>query len=375
MNVLTLIVLVAGLLAEPETETATPDPSRRYSEIEALVRGGQVDKAEGMLRDSDFPEGARARLEGLIAMQRGQYRAAVRAFGQALETRPDDAALRLYLAQSWLELDDPKQALEALEGTEALGREQVAQSLLKARALLGLERVDEAYRTLVVAARRFEDEPGPVLDLLALTAGEELYDAARGWAREVVKRHGAEGPPAEVVLAILQALYADPRSLPLLESLALLHPEEPQVVAHLAHAYAADEQWWVAGTLFEKATLLGGSYAFEAADQFRMAGDTGRALHANARVEDPRRRLDQRVAILFSGREMARLVALEGLLEREKLATPQNRYALAYAHYSLGNFARAAQLARGLASTSHADQGRALLRAMGRNAEANDRAP
>lgn len=311
----------------------------------------------------DGVDPARAQWQAGIDEQRaGHHADAVAHFERALDLGAEDPRLRLYLASSLLQQARFVAAREALDGTESLAADHVAQPLLLARAQLGAGEPDAAYDTLAGATAQHPEDPAPRLELVALCTELSMRAEARAWGWTLV---GLE-LDRDTVLAVFDLLYADERAHGLLEALAASDPDDADMVGHLAYAYAAHEHWYVAATLFERATLAGEDHAFEAADQFRMAGDTRAALALNARVQPRTRQLDQRLSILVGAGEMARVVALAGPLAEAGLDAPRHRYNLAFAHYALGEYARAAELARDLLDSPLAGRARALLDAMGR---------
>lgn len=332
------------------------------TQIGGAIAAGRLDEAASRLDGTSLPAAVHHRLAGRIAWARGDADAADGAWTKALELTPQDTTLRLHLAQVRLAAGRPGAALEALEGTESLAAEAVAQPLLRARALRGVGRADEAYGTLVAATRAFPREPGPPLELVALCVDRELYTAAQAWARGV-----ADGADRPTTVALMGALLPSRGSRPFLEQLAARFPDDPDVRARLAAAYALGGRWHVAGDLYAEATALGGDYAHLAADQFRLAGDTRRALESNAAVRDPARRLRQRLHILFAAEDFARVIAMEPRVLRSGLATPADRYRFAYAQFLMGHHARATTLAKDLLDTDQAGRARTLLRAMGRD--------
>jgi tetratricopeptide (TPR) repeat protein len=366
------VVLVLVLLGPAPAEADAVDPNLVYGEIAAQIEGDRLDEAEVRLAAADLPEAASRRLAGLIALRRGRFDAAVEDFEAALAARPDDAALRLYLASAELGRDAPRAALAALEGTASLGETVIAQPLLLARARQGTGDLDGAYAVLEAASRRFPGEVAPRLELMALCAEQDLRGAARAWASSIVELRG-DALARDEAAAIFAATNGDPDALPLLEDLVLARGDDAELRARLAYAWAGQDRWYAAATLFERASGTAGTYAFEAADQYRMAGFTARALTNNsrvrdgARVGDGARRAEQRIDILFGAGELARVVALQPELERTGVARPATRMRLAHAHWRLGQYARAAELARGLLDTDEADRARSLLRAIGRD--------
>ncbi len=364
MNPAVLLVLV--LLGPVPAEADDVDPNLVYGEIAAQIEGDHLDEAEARLAAAALPEAATRRLAGLIALRRGRFDAAVGHFEAALAARPDDAALRLYLASAELGREDAKAALVALEGTASLGETVIAQPLLLARARQGTGDLDGAYTVLEAASRRFPAEVAPRIELMALCADQDLRDAARAWASSVVELRG-DALRRDEAAAIFAATGSDPDALPLLEDLVLARGDDAELRARLAYAWAGQGRWYAAATLFERASGSGGTYAFEAADQYRMAGFTARALTNNSRVGDAARRAEQRIDILFGAGALSRVVALQPALERAGVARPATRMRLAHAHWRLGQYARAAELARGLLDTDEADRARSLLRAIGRD--------
>lgn len=354
IRVLTLLCL---MIAAPDDAGV---PADEYAAIDAMIAAGEDERAGERLRRAALPDGARWRLEGKLALRRGDYEVARRAFQAALASDPSDATLRLYLARVLLELARPGDALAALAGTEAWAGKVVAQPLLHARALTSLGRDAEAYAVLRAASEHFPSDPSPRLELLVLCARLELYDAALEWARTL------PATSLDVALAIVSALHRHPAALPFLEEIVAGHPRAAKLVTALAHGYAAQGHPATAARLFARATTLGDEHAHAAADQLRLAGDTRAALTMNARVADPAAQVSQRLVIAFEAGEMARVVALAPLLGRHGVDTPAQRYRVAYAYYMLGQHAQAARWAQGLEGTPEQARARSLLAAMGR---------
>jgi len=276
-----------------------------------------------------------------------------------------DTIAKLREAAALLERGDAAAALVAMDGTDTLAETMIAQPLLLARAKLGTGDVDGAYVVLEQATRRFPDEIAPRLELVAICVDQELPAAARAWASSVVELRGAD-LDRETAEAIMTALWRDRGALPVLEDLALRFGG---LRAHLAWAWSSHGHWYTAATLFERASGSAGSHAFEAADQYRLAGFTSRALAHNARVTDDAKRIDQRIDILFGVAEMARVVALEPAAILAGAVQTATRVRIAEAHWRLGNHARATALARDLLATDQASRARMLLGAMGRAAD------
>jgi|GEM_PF-1368200 len=348
------------------------DVRAEVARVQSLTSAGRLAEAEALLASLQVPDGVRARLDGVIALERKDYAAASRAFERALRAersagQPADPQVSLYLAHTYLRLERYDRALAAIEATRSLAGELVAQPLVEAQALLGADRLNEAYGVLRAAVTRFPDELAPRLELVDLASRMSLLTVARVQAEQLLRLE----LDRDSAMAVIQALHRDSAALPLLERVVARFPNDSELRAHLAHGYAVHGTWYAAGFLFEQATLLGGDYAFEAADQYRLAGAIRRALAMNGRVVKPDRRLRQRLSILYSAGEMARVVALEAELVRRGLDDDATVYRLAYAHFSLSEYAQATRLASRLIGTGFESQARSLLGVMGRTASSN----
>jgi tetratricopeptide (TPR) repeat protein len=220
------------------------------------------------------------------------------------------------------------------------------------------------------ATDAFPDELRPLLELVSLARDAGLRAEARRWAVRLLERsaRAASSLSRDEGLALFDLLGEDPEALPLLEAVAARFSRDPELQARLAVSYGRLERWLAAARLFEQATRLGGDYAFEAADQYRMAGRHRAALRLGHRVTGEDRRKAQRLVVLFEAGAYARVVALPD--------PPDDRaslYRRAYAHHALGHRSRAASLARRLLEgpeDAHASSARALLDTLGVPAEA-----
>jgi len=351
----------------------SPDPAAAFAEIAKRIESGDLQRAEHDLHAAELPPALAERLRGALALARSDYASAERSFAKVAREQPDDLHVRLHWARAQIGLQRWNDALQTLEKTRSRTRTVLAQPLLRAEALVGVGDLEGAYAELEAAARQFPDAAAPRLELMALCADQGLEGAAVAWAEALVAL--PQGRSEASAQAVFVALYQRASALPLLERVAALHPTSATLRAALAHAYAATHHPGAAARLFEEAVRLGGDYAFEAADQYRLARETSAALQANARVSDPSRRLEQRLHVLFEAGMAARVVALYGELRERGLDRPEVRLRVAYAFQALGQTARAASLARSLEGTAEASRARALLTAMGRDTSSDPGAP
>ena len=324
--------------------------------IQDLVDAKRWDEAAEQL-DTLSPL-TKPRFEGLIAQGRGQLKQAAEAFERALEATPEVPELHHYAAHVYLELERFQKALEHAQAAQTVRDKLLAQPLLEARALDALKRTDDAYAVLVRACAQFKTETRPWLELAALAHRQDLRSEVRRAAKEIIARK----PEREAAFALFHMLYQDPKALPVLEELAAHYEYDAEMRGHLAHIYAEKGQRHTAASLFEEATVRGSNHAFEAADQYWLAGLYRDALRMNSIAPQSEPQQIQRVAILFENRSYARIVAM-----KPKIKDPATRYRLAYAHYALSNFSQATDHARTLLDGPYREAAQSLLEAMGRD--------
>ncbi|MGF1512024.1 MAG: tetratricopeptide repeat protein [Myxococcota bacterium] len=339
--------------AAPESDTVR--------DLQELIASGRLDDASAALEG--YPEPMRLRFEGLIALERGDVDQAVRAFEGAAE-HAQDPSLRLHLAHAYLLNGQPKAALETVQTASSAQASMVAQPLIEARARHAMGDRSGAYAVLRRASIVFQDEIRPLLELVAIAREAGLATEARSFARGLLTRSERSGLAPDAARALFHLLSEDEDALPILESISARFPDDGDLRARLARVYAGLEQWYAAARLFDDATRLGADHAFEAADQYRMAGRYEAARRANARIRNEPRGRIQQLTILFEGGEYARVAALPN-----PPRDAASRYRVAYAHYALGQRGRAAALARALvrtgASGPYVQSAHALLKAMG----------
>ena len=270
-------------------------------------------------------------LWGLVELDRERYAPAAARFESVLALRPDHTAVWLYLAQARFATGDLAGAHEALGAGEAVGRDLAGYYVLRARTEEGLGRQSEAWATLEQGRTQHPDDLEIHRERTLLRVRLGLHGAAVASGREYLAR--AEHDPFAWLVAGAAQREAGrlDEAVLLLEEARLRFPGETELTAQLAYAYALRGHHRSAAGLFEQLALGGGAFAFEAADQFRLAGQARAALRWNARVEDPRRKLPQRVAILVAEERYDVALALLAPLDARRLLDDAMAYHLAYA--------------------------------------------
>ncbi len=343
---MSVLLLLLALMSAPAAGGKLPQAD--YLKIAAvLARDGEFERAEAALLQVDPAQPGLDQVQfhtvaGTIALNRDRPEAAIEHFRAALAAGATEPLLRLYLAQAlslrerWHEAE-----LALAEAGEALAGIASAH-LLKAHAQWMSGRRQQAFDTLAAAASRFQGNRAFARRMIfyLIEAGLFVEAAERGAAYLA----GGEAT-VEDHLAIGKALIAagsPEQAIRLLEQARLKHPGEVQLTQALAQAYLKTGATRTAAELTAELAELDPRLLPEAAELMRRAGERLRALNLNARIEDPAKRLKQRVGLLLELRRYDQVTALEPALERAGLLAEEDlRYALAYAFFQAGDFSAA----------------------------------
>ena len=337
---LTTMLLVSWCALQSASASNTPG-----EQLQRLLQAGQVDKAEHLLAGLEGPRHQLTRFQGLVALQKGEFAQAEAAFKAVLKEKPEWKSTWLYLAQAQLRLSHYENALTSLEQCADLGERRPGYYRLKARAHQGAHQPAEAYATLQEARQRFPDAQELALDTLLVLVRAGLHHAAIGELRALLDRTPLSPEQLTLAARIARETLNTPAGLTTLELLVHQAPDNPGVLAEAGYAWATLQAPRAAADFFGRAHRQGGTTAFEAADQWRLAGDTRQALRWNAAVSPGPRQLTQRLAIYLSAEDYDRATALEPLLADASALNDTTLYHLAYAFLQVGELKHAAHLA------------------------------
>ena len=302
-------------------------------------------------------------LVGLVALELGDAQRAADAFEHAATLAPEPLTW-LGLAGARDQLGQPTAALAALDaGGPALDGFPTAW-LLRSRGLSALQRPDDAYGVALEGAERFPADADLVAARFTLAIERGLTHQV---AIDAPAALIAAEAPEELWLELAQGLLIVPGDAQVFAEqarLALPHSHRARLV--LASACLAQERYHCAGSVLAEAAAFDATYALQASEAFRRAGELQRALYLNGQVADPADKARQRLSLLVELQAWDEAAALDARLERLGLLQDDSvAYALAYAHAIAGDLARAEVLVTRLSDPALADQGAALLATLG----------
>lgn len=308
-----------------------------------LTRDGAYERAEQALANVD-PAGKgvdRARyftVRGTLELERQHFQPAAEAFAAAIAAGQSDPLVHVYLAQALLAQERYDQVLAALDrGGDAIAGLS-GTWLMRAHAQWMSGARQAALDTLTAAAGRF---PGNYVFqrrqvFYLIEAGLNLEAAELG--RDYLRR--SDGKPVDYVAigTALRRAGNGEQALRFLEAARLRFPDDIGVRKALAQAWLSQGDALAAAEILADSTRLDPSLNLEAAELFRRAGQTLRALRLNAAIADSSAKLKQRIGLLIQLRRYDEVTASEAALARSDLLTDEDvRYALAYAWYRIGH--------------------------------------
>lgn len=390
---LRLVALLAGATAA----AAIPHPAlaeRKDAEAEEidyvalaarLLRDGHHDRAAAALSQVDLkrPDVDLRRvytLKGLVALKQQAYRAASEAFDAAIKAKPPadetaaggrpapvEPALFLYLAQSHFGLKEYEKTLAALKRGGGAIAEEPSVYLMRAQSNWELRHPEQTFEALSAGEKRFPKMTDFARMRVFFLVELGLFQEAMVRGQRYLERADAT---AEDFVAVAEALRKgrEPAKAGLiLEQAHLRFPQDETILLALAHTYIDREEPLSAAVILEDAARLNPKYTVEAAEMYKEAGRSERALSLNARVIDQTAKLRQRLAILLELERFELVSAMAPMLDRVGLLEDEQvRYALAYGFYKAGDFESAERHLKRLKGASLFESANQLRRAMER---------
>jgi tetratricopeptide (TPR) repeat protein len=339
------LLLAAALPARAAEESA--DEVDFLALAALMLRDGNIDRAIVALDQVDpAAEGVDLvryhTLRGMAHMRRNELVPARDALLQAVDSGDAEAVVFVYLAQVNYQLQDYRATIDALDRAGAALERVPSAYHMKAQSHWLLEEPVMALAILDQGARVFPGDSNFIRRKVFYLVDLGLYKEAVVQGRQYLQQSAGT---LEDYVALGNALRASgelDEAAAFLEEAQLNFPGSPEVKKVLAHVYIEREQLSAAADLLYQAALLDPQLLAEAAELYRRAGQTHRALTINSGLSDQPEKFRQRLALYLELQNFEQAAAMEiplrrvGLLEDEDL-----RYAIAYSLFKTGDFAAA----------------------------------
>jgi tetratricopeptide (TPR) repeat protein len=318
-----------------------------------MLRDGNTDRALLALDQVDqqaegFDAAKYHSLRGITHMRSNQPELARDEFKSAIASGPVDTVVHVYLAQINYDLEDYRGAIDALQAAGPELQRLPSVYHMRAQSHWLLDEPVEALATLDLGAELFPQDDSFLRRKVFYLVDMGLFQQAVALSGQYLA--GSEGKLEDYV-AIGNALRASGElgeAATLLENAQLQFPDSAAVRKVLAHVYIDRGEMNAAADVLYQAALLDPKLMTEAAELYRRAGQYNRALALNSQLADQPEKFRQRLALYLQMGSYEQAAAMETPLRRVGLLQEEDlRYAIAYAHFKVGDFAAAeAQLAQ-----------------------------
>ena len=278
-------------------------------------------------------------MRGLIALETQQLDTAAEAFDAAVAAGQTEPMIHLYRAQAYFGLERYAEAVAALDSAGEQVDGISGAWMLRAHAYWMQNQRQQALDTLSQAGDRFPGNTGFQRRQVFYLVEAGLYAEAADLGRDYLSRGTPKAEDYAAIGTALRRSKSFEEALRFLETARLQFPEDGSIARALAQTWLENGNPLAAAEVMAAQAEREPVLLVEAAELFRRAGHTGRALNLNARVDDGERKLKQRVGLLLAARKYAEVTGMEGALRRAGLYADEDlRYALAYAWYRSGDF-------------------------------------
>lgn len=338
---LLILLLLSPLAAYSQEEDVD------FLDLAALMlRDGNYDRALSVLDQVDLEDETLDRsryytLRGMTHFRRNELEPARDALSMAVDSGEVESLVHIYLAQIYFGLEQYQQTLDALDRAgEAVDRVPAVYHM-RAQCHWLMEQPHKAIAVLDQASLVFPDEAGFKRRKVFYLIDMGLYQEAAELGRDFLSLNNDR---VEDYVALGNALRASGQldeALAFLEIAHLRFPANETVSKVLAHTYIDRGELNAAADLIYSVSHNSPELLAEAAELYRQTGQVYRALTLNGQLSDQPSKFKQRLALLLELGRFEQAAAMEtplyrvGLLEDEDI-----RYAVAYAHFKTGDYAR-----------------------------------
>jgi len=360
MRALIHLLLLAGLAmplvgwTQQETDSADLEDPREPVEFlslaAVLIGDGNYQRARNVLgrvdTRADGIDLARYHtLAGLVALNLDELPLAATEFEHAIAAGQDQPVVWLYLAQAYFGQQLYGKTLDALDNAGPENTRVPSVFMMRAQAHWELENYAAAWRVLGHGRVEFPDRAGDFARRqVFLLVDQGLYQEAADQGLKFLESGIATSDDAVAIGNALRETGQYQQAAVILEKARLSAPGNVMLGKVLSHVYLDQGRELAAADVMRTAALYDNSLASDAAELYKRAGWLIQALSLNARIIDQPKKLKQRLAIFLELNRFEQAAGMEQDLARVGLLGDEDiRYALAYALFKSGDFARAEQ--------------------------------
>lgn len=363
----------SALLAQQDDQkaAAVEDDVDRLSLAALLMKDRHYQRAATVLEEidesgEDLDRRRFYTLRGLVRLELGKNEAAAGDLRRAIEAGEARPIIWVYLAQALYRAKRYQAAVNAIENSGETGAKMPGLLLLKYQAHRNLEQPGAAWETLARGVERFPENSKFQRQQVFLLIELGLYRRAAELGRDFLSSRQAARDDYLAIGSALRRSGQLQAALSFLESARLRFPEDAELTQELAATYKDQGDLAVAADLLETAGRYKRELLADAAELHRRAGNLVRALYLNTLILDPAKKLKQRLAILLELNRYGMVATMDDDLRRIGLIPEEQQllYAMAYAHFRLGDFETTEKLLAEITDSGVFRQATGLRKAM-----------
>jgi len=281
-------------------------------------------------------------LLGIISLNRELYEKSISEFESAIVSGQKNKVLYVYLAQAYMGLKKYADALDMLAKTAELENTMPGVWLLRSQAYWLSDKKHKAWVVLGQAEDLFPAEKTFMRNKMFYAIELGLFQKAVELGQEYIKSHEASVTDYVSLGDALRRSGQPKTALKFLELARLTFPQEKNVYLAMAHAYIDMENTYAAAMVLEEGGEFDNALFKDAAELYKQENDFQRALFNNSRINAQKEKLRQRMALQLESESFDQVLAMEDELLRVRLMDDDTfLYAIAYAHFMLGDYTAA----------------------------------
>ncbi len=278
-------------------------------------------------------------LRGLISLNRELFQKSISEFESAIAAGQKNKIIYVYLAQDYMGMKNFSSVLTMLDKADELEKNMPGIWLLRSQAHWLNNEKHLAWNVLGQAEKLFPDEKTFMRNKIFYAIELGLFQQAVELGKKYIKQHDASVTDYVSLGDALRRSAKPQSALNFLELARLKFPEEKNIYLAMAHAYIDLDNVYAAAMILEEGGEYNNALFKDSAELYKQVNDTQRALFNNSKVLKQKEKLRQRMALQLQSENFDQVLAMEDELLRVRLLDDDTfLYAIAYAHYKLGDY-------------------------------------
>ncbi|MDF1584608.1 MAG: tetratricopeptide repeat protein [Methyloprofundus sp.] len=280
-------------------------------------------------------------LQGLAFLSLNDLSSAKNSLEKSVSNGQTDPVIYIYLAQSYYGLKEYQNTIDAVNKAETVSADYPGIVEMQAQSYWLLKNYDQAIAVINKAEQQHPEDYRFLRRKVFYLVELGLYRNAAENGLIYLQNSNAQAKDYIAIGNALRLSHQFAEALQILEVAYLKFPDDATVAKVLAHTYLDQGQLNTAAQIFERGAEYDASLFAEAGEIYRRAGRFYHALLVNAKIPDQKVKLKQRLALLLALNRYEAAANMDNVLYRHGLIEEESiRYALAYAYFNIGQYAK-----------------------------------